>query len=179
MKKEPPEFFPSFIPELHLLLLASQVIRHKSFLFKSLYVTTPLGGTRYATTGVTSSTCAKHESDVQLCGQSSFKRYVHVQLLLPSLITRSFPLLEEASGHRSAFRWWCKSLNHMYLLHIVDYEVLVNLVSTFVIFSLQISYSSNTIRSSASSLLPHWKRLDRSCTLGCITMQTFLNLKKN
>jgi hypothetical protein len=71
---------------------------------------------------------AKHESCVQLLGQSSFKRYVLIQLLLPSLITRSFPPLEEASGHQFAFCWWCKSLNHMYL-HIVDYEVLVNLVS--------------------------------------------------
>jgi hypothetical protein len=95
-KKEPPEFFPTFIQELHLLLLASQVIRHKSFLFKSSYVTNPLGGTRYATTGVTSSTHAKHESDEQLLGQSSFKRYVHIQILLPSLFTRSFPQLEEA-----------------------------------------------------------------------------------
>jgi hypothetical protein len=55
---------------------------------------------------------------------------VHIQLLLPSLITRSFPPLEEASGHQFAFCWWCKSLNLMYLLHIVDYEVSVNLVST-------------------------------------------------
>lgn len=175
MKMEPHEFFPSFTQELHLLLLASQVICHKSFLFKSSYVTSPLGGTRYATTGVTSSSHAKHESDVQLCGQSSFKRYVHIRLLLPSLITRPFPPLEEASGHQFAFCWWCKSLYHMYVLHIVDYEVSVNLVSTFVIFSLQISYSWNTIWSPLSSLLPHWKRLDRSCTLGSILMQTFLN----
>jgi hypothetical protein len=150
MKEEAPEFVPSFVQELHLLLLASQVICHKSFLFKSSYVTSPLGGTRY----------------------------VHGQLLLPSLITRSFPPLEEASGHQFAFCWWCKSLNHMYLLHIVDYEVSVDLVSTFVIFSLQISYSWNTIWSPLSSLLLHWKRLDRSCTLCCILMQTFLNLKK-
>jgi hypothetical protein len=45
MKEEAPEFVPSFVQELHLLLLASQVICHKSFLFKSSYVTTPLGGT--------------------------------------------------------------------------------------------------------------------------------------
>jgi hypothetical protein len=132
---------------------------------------------------------AKHESDVQLLGQSSFKRYVHIQLLLPSLITRSFPPLEEASGHQFAFCWWCKSfephvpsrcrlrsLGQFSFYSVIDYEVAVNLVPTLsssACKSLTLEIQSGHL----SHLFFHTGKdwIDRSCTLGCILMQTFLN----
>jgi len=98
-------------------------------LFKSSYVTTPLGGTRYATTGVNQQHLCKTWKwwAIDMCIFS---------YCCPHYLLDLFHHWRKHQATNLHFCSWCKGLNHMYLLHIVDYEVSVKFSFYFVIFSL-------------------------------------------